>query len=139
MKKPIWQPPRCETLSSLKRRGKKAAPDRGTALLITSSLPVEKSFHFFTDINKPTSTFARSIFDFADKLKKVDSKSLEFHLKRNDFSRWLKDVIRDDWLANQFEKLQQQPLPGEKLRSKLVDLAENRCKELAGVLKTSAG
>lgn len=91
--------------SPKRRRGRKSGPDRETALVITSSVPVEKAFHFFTDINKPTSTIARSIFDFAKELKKADSKSVEFHLKRNDFSRWLKGVIRDDWLANQFEKL----------------------------------
>jgi hypothetical protein len=125
-------------LSSSPRRRKKPALDRETALLITSSVPVEKAFHFFIDISKPTSTFARSLFDFADELKKINSNSLEFHLKRNDFSRWLNDVIRDDWLADEFEKLRQQPLTGEKLRSRLVDLAENRCKQLAGVLKTSA-
>lgn len=88
-------------------------------------------------MDNPTGTYACSIFDFADELKKIDSSSLEFHLKRNDFANWLKDVIHDDWLANEFESLQQQPLAGEKLQGKMAALAENRCKELVNILKLS--
>ena len=82
--------------------------------------------------------FATSIFDFAEQLKNVDLKSLEFHLKRGDFSKWLKDVIRDDALSAEFEKLGSLALKGEKLRTRLVDLVDKRCKELAKALKTLA-
>jgi hypothetical protein len=121
------------SVSRKSRGGRKGAVDRDKALLITSSVPVEKGFRFFTDLQKPTGSFATSIFNFADELKKVDLKSLEFHLGRNDFSRWLKDVIRDDSLANDIEKLKS--LSGEKLREKLVDVVDRRCKELAEALK----
>ncbi len=124
------------SVSRRSRGGRKSAVDRDKALLITSSVPVEKGFHFFTDLQKPTGLFATSIFNFADELKKVDLKSLEFHLKRNDFSRWLKDVIRDDSLANEIEKLK--GLSGEKLREKLVEVVDRRCKELAEALKSLA-
>jgi len=112
--------------------------DRDKALLITSSVPVEKGFHFFTAIKQPLGIFATSIFEFADQLKKVSLESLEFHLKRNDFARWLRDVIRDDTLANEFEKLQRLELASEKLRGKLVEITEKRCKELAEALKGSS-
>jgi len=120
------------------RRAKPPAIDRDKALLITSSVPVEKGFHFFTDLEKPTGVLATSVFDFAEELKKVDLKSLEFHMKRGDFSKWLKDVIRDDTLSGEFEKLRSIGLKGEKLRRKLVDLVDNRCKELASALKNLA-
>jgi hypothetical protein len=125
------------TISSSRkgRRAKKETIDRDKALLITSSVPVEKGFHFFTEIKKPLGIFATSIFEFSDQLKKVNLASLEFHMKRNDFSRWLRDVIRDDTLANEFDKFQRVEMAGEKLRSKLVEITEKRCKELAEALK----
>ena len=116
-------------------RGKKPPIDRDKALLITSSVPAEKGFHFFTDIQKPTGTVATSIFDFLEQLKKVDSKSLEFHLRRNDFQRWLREVIRDDWLAGEFEKLRTLNLSADKLRKRLVEITEERCKHLSDAVK----
>jgi len=112
--------------------------DRDKALLITSSVPVEKAFHFFTDLHKPTGRFATSIFEFAEELKKVDLKSLEFHTKRNDFSKWLKDVIKDDALSSEFEKVRSLGIEGEKLRSRLVNTVDKRCQELANALKSLA-
>ncbi|HYB83766.1 MAG TPA: DUF5752 family protein [archaeon] len=112
--------------------------DRDKALLITSSVPVEKAFHFFTDLHKPTGRFATSIFEFAEELKKVDLKSLEFHTKRNDFSKWLKDVIKDDTLSSEFEKVRSLGIEGEKLRSRLVNTVDKRCQELANALKSLA-
>jgi hypothetical protein len=119
-------------------RRAKAPVDRDEALLITSSVPVEKGFRFFTDLHKPTGAFATSIFDFAEQLKKVDSKSLEFHVKRGDFSKWLKDVVKDNALSGEFEKLDSLGLKGEKLRTRLVGLVDKRCKELAKALKNLA-
>ena len=121
--------------SRASRRTKTPVVDRDKALLITSSVPVEKGFHFFTELQKPTGIFATSIFDFLEQLKKVDLKSLEFHTRRGDFSKWLKEVIKDDSLSSEFEKLRSLSLAGEKLRTRLVDLVDKRCKELAGALK----
>jgi hypothetical protein len=98
-------------------------------------VPGEKGFHFFTDVKKPTGILATSIFDFLEQLKKVDLKSLEFHFKRNDFEKWLREVIRDDWLADQFEKLQALDLSAERLRVRLVEITEERCKQLSDALK----
>ncbi len=123
--------------SQTRKRGKvkKAPIDRDKALLITSSVPGEKGFHFFTDLEKPTGIFATSLFDFLEQLKTVDLESLEFHLKRSDFQKWLREIIRDDWLADQFERLRALDLAAEKLRARLVDLTEERCKQLSDELK----
>jgi hypothetical protein len=123
------------SLSSKPKRGKKDVIDRDKALLITSSVPVEKAFHFFTDLRKPLGVFATSIFEFAEELRKVDLKSLEFHMQRNDFSKWLREVIRDDWLADEFARLERYKLSGEKLRERIAYTTEKRCKELAEILK----
>ena len=123
--------------SQTRRRGKVKKPsvDRDKALLITSSVPGEKGFHFFTNVEKPTGMFATSIFDFLEQLKKVDVKALEFHLKRNDFQKWLREVIRDDWLAEEFEKLKALDLSADRLRIRLVEITEERCKQLSDALK----
>jgi len=123
-------------MSPNSQKAKKKTPlDRDKALLITSSVPVEKGFHFFTSIQKPTGIIATSLFDFWDQLKNVDLDSLEFHVKRSDFQRWLREVVRDDWLAAEFEKLQKLNLHGERLRTRVVQITENRCKELSEALK----
>jgi hypothetical protein len=123
--------------SSRKARGvKKGVVDRDKALLMASSVPADKGFHFFTDFHKPTGMFATSVFEFADQLKKVDLRSIEFHVQRNDFSKWLKEVIRDDWLANEFGKLQDMKSSGDKLRGKVVSVTEKRCRELSEALKS---
>ena len=124
------------SLSRKPKKAKKDVVDRDKALLITSSVPVEKAFHFFTDLRKPLGVFATSIFEFADDLKKVDLKSLEFHMQRSDFSKWLREVIRDDWLAEEFATLERHKLTGEKLRGRIAYTTEKRCKELAEALKS---
>jgi Asp-tRNA(Asn)/Glu-tRNA(Gln) amidotransferase C subunit len=126
------------SFSGQAKSGKKKKLDRDNALLITSSVPVEKGFHFFTAPGKPTGQFATSIFEFLEAVKKVDLKSVEFHLKRNDFSKWLRDVIKDDTLASELEKLRTLELSGEKLRDRIVEMIEVRCKELAEVLRRLA-
>jgi hypothetical protein len=109
--------------------------DMDKALCITSSVPVEKRFHFFTDLDKPTGIDATSIFDFLDTLRKVDLESVEFHLERDDFSRWLREVVGDNSLADDFEKQHALGLSGEKIRSNLVEITERRCKEMNDALK----
>jgi hypothetical protein len=109
--------------------------DKDKALLITAAVPPEKGFHFFNDWHMPTGISANSIFDFLNALKKVDVKSLDFHLKRNDFVRWMREVIRDDVLASEFENLRDAGLAGEKIRDRLVRVTEKRCKELADAVK----
>jgi len=117
------------------KRTKKKTVDRDKALLITSSVPAEKGFHFSTDPQKPTGNIATSIFDFLDEVKKIDVRSIDFHSKRGDFSKWLREVIKDDALANDFERLSSLAVTGEELRQKIVEVTEMRCKELANELK----
>ncbi len=57
-------------------------------------------------------------------------------MQRNDFAKWLREVIRDDWLATQFEKLQGLKLSGEKLRAKVIEVTDKRIKELTSALSS---
>lgn len=112
-------------------RTKKGAPSTNDASVIQFSVPMEKGFHFFNGFSQPTGVYATSMIDFLDQLKKVDLKSVQFHSDRNDFSRWLREVVNDSSLAGDFDGLHAVELSGEDVRSRLVELTEKRCRELA--------
>jgi hypothetical protein len=82
-------------------------------------LSKEKAFYFFTSIGNYTGESAASIEDFLKKIKHIDIKSIEFHLYRGDFEKWVAENIEDKELAEQIKKLQDQNLTGEKLRNQL--------------------
>src|SRR4030042_3029289 len=62
--------------------------DKQKAAEILTYLPMEKSFHFYADIGKPLDTFATSLGDFSEQIRKVDLGSIEFHIRRGDFEAW---------------------------------------------------
>ena len=99
---------------------------------VFSALPQEKCFHFYTGIgpDKFTKMSACSLSDFKEKAKKVDPKSLEFHVKRGDIARWCKDVLRDAELAKDFERLRTSNIYGEVLRKRITGLIDARVERL---------
>ena len=52
-------------------------------------MPRENAFYFFTSIGNYTGENAASLEEFVRKIKEVDAKSLEFHLYRGDFEKWV--------------------------------------------------
>ncbi|MFN3621717.1 MAG: hypothetical protein ACK4TI_02405, partial [Nitrososphaerales archaeon] len=50
----------------------------------------------------------------------VDIKSLEFHLYRRDFERWIRDVIQAPLLAEEFAAVRKRMLCGEEMRAALL-------------------
>jgi DNA-binding HxlR family transcriptional regulator len=103
-----------------------------SAKKVYSALPQEKCFHFYTGIgpNKFTKMSACSLSDFKEKAKRVDPKSLEFHVKRGDFAKWCKDVLGDAELAKEFERLRTSNLYGEVLRTRVTGLIDARVERL---------
>jgi DNA-binding HxlR family transcriptional regulator len=99
---------------------------------VYSTLPPEKCFHFYTGIgqDKFTKMSACSLSDFKEKTKKIDPKSLEFHVKRGDFAKWCKDVLGDAELAKEFELLRTSNLYGEVLRTRVTGLIDARVERL---------
>lgn len=49
----------------------------------------EEAFYFFTSIGNYTGQSASSLEEFLQKIKDMNIKSLEFHLFREDFERWI--------------------------------------------------
>jgi len=99
---------------------------------VYSVLPQEKCFHFYTGVgqDKFTKMSACSLSDFKEKARRVDPKSLEFHVKRGDFSKWCKDVLGDAELAREFERLRTSNLYGEALRTRVTGLVDSRVERL---------
>ena len=55
-------------------------------------------FYFCVEIGKYTGISAASYEDFLASIKRVEAKSLNFHIERGDFEKWVSDVLKDeDW------------------------------------------
>jgi len=103
-----------------------------SAKKVYSVLPEEKCFHFYMGVgpDKFTKMSACSLSDFREKAKKIDPKSLEFHVQRGDFAKWCKDVLGDAELAKEFERLRTSNLSGEVLRTRVTGVVDARIEKL---------
>jgi hypothetical protein len=97
---------------------------------ILRELPRNEAFHFFTSIGNYTGKYATSLEDFVRKIKEVDIKSIEFHLYRQDFEKWITGRFEDKELAKEIRNLQEQNLNGELLREKLQAIISKRHEQL---------
>ena len=86
---------------------------------ILRSLPRDKAFYFFTSIGNYTGESAASLKEFAKKILQVNVKSLEFHLYRGDFERWIDETLEDNVLAGKIKQLKGLKPIGIDLRDRL--------------------
>ncbi len=82
-------------------------------------LPRDKAFYFFTSIGNYTGESASSLEEFAKKILDVNVKSLEFHLYRNDFEKWIAQALEDNALASKVKQLREMKAIGMDLRDRL--------------------
>jgi len=90
----------------------------------------EEAFYFFTSIGNYTGQSASSLDEFLQKIKDVDIKSLEFHLFREDFEKWIALTLGDNKLADEIRNLRAQKVVGNALRDRLYFIVSRRLKEL---------
>jgi hypothetical protein len=102
--------------------------DTGPRILKT--VPREKAFYFFTSIGNYTGTSASSLKEFMERIGQVNVKSLEFHLYRGDFEKWITEVLQDTELAGEIRRLQKLSLTGNSLRDQLSFTVSRRFKRL---------
>lgn len=62
-------------------------------------VPYQEGFRFSTGIGNYTGQVATSLEDFTEMLRTVDLKSIDFHMERHDFEKWIRDVFGDERLA----------------------------------------
>jgi len=78
----------------------------------------EWGFYFYEDIGKPLYESAFNPQDLKETMKKIPVASLEFHHKRGDFARWLRNVFKEAQLADAIEQIDK---TGENLRRELLN------------------
>ncbi len=109
-----------------------------TARRLLRRLPVGKGFTFFSDFARPTRLTVQSLEEFCSALKTVDAKSINFHVERGDFERWLRQVVGDDKLADKIAGMSTRKLSVEKLRKRVLSAVERRIDKLQEEAKTSS-
>lgn len=90
----------------------------------------EEAFYFFSSIGNYIGESAASLEEFLEKIKEVNSRSLEFHLYRGDFEKWVDEVLGDTGLADRIKELRNQKLVGDLLQGELYQAVLKRYNEL---------
>ena len=93
------------------------------------SVPAHEGFYFYRDIGDPTGEVAMSLGDFLEKLHATDIRSIEFHFQRQDFEKWIKDVLCDDELYQRISGLDK-TIKGEELRVQITEIVKRSLGEL---------
>jgi len=99
----------------------------------------EEAFYFFTSIGNYTGVSAASLDEFLQRIKDVDIKSLEFHLFREDFEKWISQTLGDSRLAEDIKNVRIQKIVGNTLQDRLYFLISRRLKELKGASARLSG
>jgi len=92
----------------------------------------EEAFYFFTSIGNYTGESAFSLEEFMNKIKEINIKSLEFHLYREDFEKWIAQTLGDAKLADDVKGIRNLKFVGNALRDRLYNVVSRRVKELKG-------
>lgn len=92
---------------------------------ILRTVSMEEAFHFFTDVGQYAGKSATSLADFSEKLEVVQLKSIEFHFRRGDFERWIRETVGDEYLAGEIRRIDKS-VQGEALRTAIQRTVENR-------------
>ena len=85
------------------------------------AVPIDKAFYFYAAVGQYTGLIATSVDSFIKALEVAPIQSLEFHAKRRDFERWVREVIASGELADSLEAIRRRALVGEELRAALVE------------------
>lgn len=101
---------------------------------ILRNLLREEAFYFFTSIGNYTGQSASSLREFMQKIREIDIKSLEFHLYREDFEKWISQTLGDARLAAEIRNLRLRKVVGNVLREQLYSVVWKRYRELKGKL-----
>ena len=71
-----------------------------------------------------------SLQEFLAAVKAVDISSIQFHTERDDFERWIREVIGDVVLAEKLAAVVKEGLSGEVLRKQIAKLIRSRIRQL---------
>jgi DNA-binding MarR family transcriptional regulator len=108
----------------------KRDPKIATGYSPMESVPDHSAFKFALGDGIMTGDVAHSYREFLDVIKRIDSRSLVFHVYRGDFDSWVSEVFRDRRLSAKLARLKSRTRPVDQLRSKVIRILEDRLEEL---------
>jgi hypothetical protein len=108
---------------------KKKVLDKTTISRIVRMVPRHEGFQFFRRLGDSTEKVATSLADFVEKMRIVDIRSVNFHFKRQDFAKWIRDIIGDAELSRRISRIRKEA-HGEKLRNEIIQIVKGRLEEL---------
>jgi hypothetical protein len=97
---------------------------------ILRTLSRKNAFYFFTSVGNYTGHRAMSLEEFVDKIREVETSSLEFHLYRGDFEKWTNEVLEDAELTKRIAAVKLLQPTGNALRDQLDFVVTKRLEEL---------
>jgi Family of unknown function (DUF5752) len=113
---------------------KNQTPEKQKNLSLLKTFPYEKGFHFFTELGKYTGITATSIVEFDEKLKIAPILSVTFHFQRQDFQKWLRNVVGDEELAKRIDGIAEITWSSDEiLRKDLLKTVQSRVAELTEI------
>ena len=88
------------------------------------------AFYFFTSVGNYTGHRAVSLEEFAYNIKEVNIVSLEFHLYRGDFEKWVDEILEDNILTARISAVKLLEPVGNSLRDQLYFTVLKRLEDL---------
>ncbi|MBO3757620.1 MAG: DUF5752 family protein [Thermoproteota archaeon] len=113
----------------------KFALEKKDIKIVFGYVPGEKvpdylSFKFFLGEGLFSGEVASSYSDFLEVIKRIDTRSILFHLYRGDFDKWFSDVFKDKKLAKKIAALKNKLMAPNRVRDRLIRVLEQRLSEL---------
>ncbi|HXZ97984.1 MAG TPA: hypothetical protein VED24_01305 [Candidatus Acidoferrum sp.] len=102
------------------------------ARLVERTYGAASPFNFYDQENRYTGISAHSLIGFLDALRKVDVKSIRFHLKRGDLRRWVDEALQDPELARKLARTRLEKLSDSRLRDRLRRTVADRVEKMLG-------
>ena len=104
-------------------------PHQTLALKVLRTVRNHEGFWFYKGLGNYTGENALSLRDFSKVLRVVEVESIDFHFSRGDFRRWIQFILGDLDLCVRINRIPRD-IKGEKLRSSLINIVDERISEL---------
>jgi len=101
---------------------------------LRAPLPNNKQFYFHQSNQKGPALRATSMYDFLRIIPQVPWDTINYHLLRGDFEKWIEYTLHDSELAKRIHKIANRKLEGEVLRNSLSEAIASRYEELEKLL-----
>ena len=105
-----------------------------------ASIVADEPFLFYTGIGEKhfTGKAVWSLKGLVRTMEKISLNSIEFHSKRGDIEKWIKDSLHDKVLAEELFKVRSDKVEGDQLRRTLVRLLKERLELLETKIESVA-